>query len=89
MISYNERLDGIGAEMMNPAGFSRSFCSGLKAASYWDENSGAMCVGALSSHGGAALNFEHRTYSSGAVEESTPTAPIYNGAGAAGNKKEM
>lgn len=31
--------------------------SGLKAASYWDENSGAMCVGALSSHGGAALNF--------------------------------
>lgn len=36
MIRLNERLDGIGAEMNIPAGFSRSLCSGLKAAFYHD-----------------------------------------------------
>lgn len=52
------------------------FPSAFKAASYWDENSGFVNPGAISSLGGAALNFDS-TYSSGAAVESTPAALPY------------
>lgn len=55
---------------------SRFYDSVFKAASYWDENSGFVNPGAISSLGGAALNFES-TYSSGAAVESTPAALLY------------